>query len=314
MARFGPNVATQNWRSKPKARPRKKGKRSIFFQRRKPEKIPRPRQRGKRTLPVDCSDAPDEQADAQGYQSSINADWDASQLQEQDKREAFPELPSQQRVQASLADFRMRVSTPHLSQACCAVCGEQWNASLIRTFSPGDSFLCNGTMKLMQILLTSTHAPPPFVDGITRVLFSAGLTEDRLAGPFQGMALSAQGVDRDKQQINMCKRCYNSLKGSRRTPHLAVANNLDFGCIPPELQGLSWTEERVISLYRVSVHVLNLRSHESPSHRSDDSILHQQLKVKGHSFCVSQDIPSVHKALPVHPDELPEIIQVSRQP
>ena len=124
------------------------------------------------------------------------------------------------------------------------------------------------------------------------------------------MSLCAQGADQEKSRINMCKRCYHSLKGSRRTPHLAVANNLDFGCIPPELQQLSWAEERLISLYRVSVHVLNLRSRESPSQRSDDSILHQQLKVKGHSFCVSQDIPSIHKALPLHPDELPEIIQV----
>ena len=131
------------------------------------------------------------------------------------------------------------------------------------------------------------------------------------------MTLCAQGVNHKNQTINMCKRCYNTVKAFRRTPHLAVANNLDFGSVPPELQDLSWAEQRLIALYRLSVHVLNLRSHESPSERSDDSILHQQMKLKGHSFCVSQDIPSVHKALPLHPDELPEIIQVgigSRSP
>ena len=47
--KVGPNVATEHWRSKPEARARKQGKRSIFFRRRKTEKSPHPRKRGKRT-------------------------------------------------------------------------------------------------------------------------------------------------------------------------------------------------------------------------------------------------------------------------
>jgi len=130
-----------------------------------------------------------------------------------------------------------------------------------------------------------------------------------LAGPFSGLALYADGVDSKTNEINICKRCYTSLK-NHRTPHLAVANNLDFGTIPFELLDMNWAEERVISLYRISVHVLNLRGTESPSHRDKDSLLHQQMKLKGHAFSVSQDAASVYNVLPVHPDELPDIIQV----
>ena len=125
------------------------------------------------------------------------------------------------------------------------------------------------------------------------------------------MALCREGVDEKSESINICKRCFHCIKTIRKTPRLAVANNLDFGAIPPELQDLTWAEERVISLYRICVHVLNLRGHESPSQRSEESILHQQLKVKGHAFCVSQDIPSLNGVLPLHPKDLPQILQVS---
>jgi len=293
IVKFGPNVATDNWK-RPQNK-RKKRRKSI--QGRK-KALTLAQNHSKRKQSAKQSEAADiassqHQTEMQELQTSIDDNWKTKRAENKEHVEMFPELPSQQRVKDSIADFRLRMSTPHLSQLCCGVCGELWNVALIRSFTIGDSFLSDKNFATLRVLLKAVHAPATFADG-----------------PFTGMALCDKGVNSDAGTINVCKRCYHSLNKLRRTPHLAISNNLDFGEIPPELLDLSWAEERVISLLRICLHVLNLRGHESPSHRDDTSILHQQMKLTGHSFCVVQDTHSVNKAIPLHPDELPDIIQV----
>ena len=288
IAKFGPDAPTASWKRKKYKRQRK----AAFARRKSTATRYTKAKRSKKSSKLHEPD-PQHMQEIEQHQKSIDQDWETSRCNDQKRIGMFPELPSQQRVRDSLADFRTRISTPHLSQLCCGACGELWNANLIRKFTVGDSFLCEKNMSTIKTLLKAAHSPSTFTEG-----------------PFAGMALCNKGVDSDASAINICKRCYHSLNTSRRTPHLAVANNMDFGMVPPELLDLNWAEERVISLFRISIHVLNLRGHESPSHRDDESILHQQMKVKGHSFCVSQDVPSVSRALPVHPDELPDVIQV----
>jgi len=290
IVKFGPNAANANWK-RPQTT-RKKKRKSISRRRTKASTANTKRERSRKQHEPAMSN-PQHKEEVEQHQRSINNDWEEARKRDQAHEARFPELPSRQRINDSIADFRKRMSTPHLTQVCCGVCGEQWNGALIRKFNVADSFLGENTMRTMKVLLKAVHCPPTFKEG-----------------HFAGMAVCAKGIDSDANTINICKRCHNSLKSMRRTPHLAVANNLDFGSIPPELQDLNWAEERVISLIRISVHVLNLRGHESPSHRDDESILHQQMKLSGHSFCSSQDVPSINRALPVHPDELPDIIQV----
>ena len=52
----------------------------------------------------------------------------------------------------------------------------------------------------------------------------------------------------DDDARRLCTQCYQSLK-RKIVPSVALVNRLDWGEIPPELQGLNVLEERIISIY-----------------------------------------------------------------
>jgi len=153
-------------KSNPKARHR-------TSQKAKSRPNPKPRHRaGNESLSAEDS-AQLKESTEQGRQcqSNIDKDWNDARRLNADRIDSFPELPSQQQILDSIADYRRRVSTPHLAQSCCGICAEQWNAALIQTFVPGDTFLCKKTLKLLRILLKAVHSPSTLAKGTIPLLF-----------------------------------------------------------------------------------------------------------------------------------------------
>ena len=105
--------------------------------------------------------------------------------------------------------------------------------------------------------------------------------------------------------VTLCNHCLKELK-NKRLPKLAIANGLAFGNVPAELADLTWVEEKLIALYRVSVTVLAFKNEEVPGARKST----RQPKFRGQTFCVPQDTMTVNKLLPIHPNQLKEDLQV----
>jgi len=103
-------------------------------------------------------------------QSNIDKDWNDARRLNADRIDSFPEVPSQQRILDSVADYRQRMSTPHLAQSCCGICAEQCNDALIQTFVPGDTFLDQQMLKLLHVLLKAVHSPSTLPKGTISLL------------------------------------------------------------------------------------------------------------------------------------------------
>jgi hypothetical protein len=123
-----------------------------------------------------------------------------------------------------------------------------------------------------------------------------------------GQALAREGFDGENNTIQICKRCHHCLKYRRQRPHVSLANDFVFGDMPPELADLTWAEQRLISLYRVTIHVLYFRNEDLPGQRDSPQA---PKKTKTHSSCVPQDTIGTNQLLPPPPTSLPEIMQVS---
>ena len=125
-----------------------------------------------------------------------------------------------------------------------------------------------------------------------------------------GLALDEAGVNRDTHCIQICTSCANCLT-HRQLPPLALANGLEVGRVPAELQGLTWAEQRLLAVYRISIHLIHFRNWAVPGNLTPDQIDGEfQPRCKGSAFCVPQDTLSVNKFLPPDPEQLPEHIQV----
>ena len=88
---------------------------------------------------------------------------------------------------------------------------------------------------------------------------------------------------------------------------MSLANDLVFGELPKELADLTWAEQRLIALHRVTIHILYFRNQDLPGDR--DSHMAPK-KAKAHAFCVPQDTIGTNELLPPAPTALPEIMQV----
>ena len=83
----------------------------------------------------------------------------------------------------------------------------------------------------------------------------------------------------------ICQKCHETL--SKTTiPKLSPANNVWLGGIPPELQGLTIPEEKLISLYRHNSCVIKLYS---PFQAATTA----QAALKGNCITFLQNLPNI---------------------
>lgn len=78
----------------------------------------------------------------------------------------------------------------------------------------------------------------------------------------EGLALEIHhgALDQDLSILQMCSTCQNSLdKESDKPPRCSLANSLSRGDLPPQLADLTWTERRLIALFRASIYILTIQ-------------------------------------------------------
>ncbi|KAG1898383.1 uncharacterized protein F5891DRAFT_1239317 [Suillus fuscotomentosus] len=63
----------------------------------------------------------------------------------------------------------------------------------------------------------------------------------------------------------LCSSCCMSLLKPDKVPWFALANNLYRGQLPLHLQDISWVEEKVCAIYRVTAHVTRLFQSSDPA-------------------------------------------------
>jgi hypothetical protein len=97
-----------------------------------------------------------------------------------------------------------------------------------------------------------------------------------------------------------------------------LANGLEIGEVPPVLSTLTWAEQRLIALYRVTVDLVYFANEDEPGNMERNTYHHQPRvftkdksgKVKGRCFCVPQDALGVNAVLPPDPLTLKNTFRV----
>ena len=100
----------------------------------------------------------------------------------------------------------------------------------------------------------------------------------------------------------ICCKCYDSLSNGS-IPKFSPANGIWLGAVPPELQGLTIPEEKLISLYRHNSCIIKL---QSPFHSATTA----QTALKGNCITFLQNLSSVATNLPLALDDLCETLKV----
>jgi hypothetical protein len=102
----------------------------------------------------------------------------------------------------------------------------------------------------------------------------------------------------DRQQINLCRRCYNTLETNKQ-PIEAIANFRWIGPLPSKLQDLSWTEELIIARGYMMGRVIRLQNRYS-SHYG----------LQGHVVLLPQDTTRLLDLLPASLNTLKDKVRV----
>ena len=97
-----------------------------------------------------------------------------------------------------------------------------------------------------------------------------------------------------------------------------MANGLEIGSVPSELAQLTWAEQRLIALYRVTIDLVYFYNDDRPGDM-ERKTFHSLPRLlgkdsagnwKGRCFCVPQDSFSVNDVLPPDPEELTSTFRV----
>lgn len=149
--------------------------------------------------------------------------------------------------------FRHATSSKILHESTCAVCGTQ-----TRTIGGIHQ------MSLDKIDEDLIKIKDPSLLEKCHVL--TDWSKFSMADRVRSLALDPQGVVCDGNDVILqaCTHCRNAIV-KRRTPHLALANGLLVGSVPPELQDLTLVEEMLIARARAKGCIIQLKQGGSNS-------------------------------------------------
>ncbi|CAF1507417.1 unnamed protein product, partial [Adineta ricciae] len=124
-----------------------------------------------------------------------------------------------------------------------------------------------------------------------------------------GIVLYRKGLhhnfDRRKRSVvhcDICMECWSSLT-KEKIPKFSVANKVWVGDVPPELQGLTIPEQRLIALYRHNSCIVKL-------HSSFHSASTAQAALKGNCISFPQDVVNIATSLPLKLDDLCDSLKI----
>jgi len=253
---------------------------------------------------------------------SVDGDWDRNLVDDKENIDKFPFTPTEDRVHLSIHKWRQLVSSPHIDMASCAVCAERTRKSLVRTFAVSDTNPGNfqkigpAVLDFMQHQMVHDPLLPSHLSELpegTCAKYQRSRSHCCTCcavemSALRNVALDDIGINREQYTINICTTCLSQLL-HRRLPALSLANGLEFGRLPAELQSLTWAEQRLLAIYNVHLHLIHFRNEEVPGAQSPE-YGKPQARFKGNAFCVPQDTVSVNRFLPPSPDQLPNYFQV----
>lgn len=264
-------------------------------------------------------------SDAQRLQQSIDEEWKRELEDDADEIAAFPQIPSDERIRYSLQRWRHAMSSPAIDLAVCAVCAQRCAVAQVHTLTVsgddsdgaphiGEKLLSFMRSRLqhnpvMPSQLSATLPPGQFVllnacAFANKVFVCTGLAM------LEGLALDDDGLNTTARTINVCDTCLGALN-SRTIPKLSLKNGLEIGRVPDCLRGLTWAEQRLISVYNVHLHMVHFRNEDVPGEKYTLYDGQRQPHFKGSAFCVPQDVISVRNILPPASADIVDIIQVS---
>ena len=95
---------------------------------------------------------------------------------------------------------------------------------------------------------------------------------------------------------SICAPCFNILS-HRRTPRNALANGLWIGEVPPELQGLSWMEQKLIAKINVSRAIVRVKESKL-------------MQMKTNVVCCASPTKHIHKTLPPKLSDFEDVMAI----
>ena len=232
----------------------------------------------------------------------LDDSYDSFQIANETRIASFPSIPSISDCVSAVNNYATAMTTPALSRAVCSSCAQlQW-LSDIRVYSLRNH-------KRNQKELNAPKLPKEILAAMQlRLINNTGIAVPNIIAStyaeLKDLAMNIKGIDFDSHTINICLRCYGYFTKSRLPP-CAMANNFLFGDVPDVLKGLTWVEQRLVAMYRVSSHIVNLRGRDRIDARTRTTIL----KLKGHIVCLPQDTPHLQRLLPPPVAEINAMIQ-----
>jgi hypothetical protein len=110
-------------------------------------------------------------------------------------------------------------------------------------------------------------------------------------------------VDRDARNLSLrvCTACVSALE-SQKIPKFSLSNNLFRGSLPPDLRDITWIEEKVCALHRVTADVARLQNAEV-----DEKLPY---RLVGNTCAYPANVPSTARVLPRIPADINENLTV----
>jgi hypothetical protein len=118
----------------------------------------------------------------------------------------------------------------------------------------------------------------------------------------QGLHHNLDKKKRSMVHCDICMECWSSLT-KEKIPKFSVANKVWIGDVPPELQGLTIPEQRLIAVYRHNSCIVKLQS-------SFHSASTAQSALKGNCISFPQDIVNITASLPLELDDLCDCLKI----
>ncbi len=157
--------------------------------------------------------------------------------------------------------------------AICACCGEivlDFNRFALNPLKESKDYtlITDALLRNVKALLKDTDNRPiqlPLHPERTGLALLTGLAlQWRYYPHADSEAEVPAGIDEDSETIVFCKKCRGELVRGK-LPARALANNLVFAPVPPELKHLSVAERQTVAIARLSIFIMNLEQYDKVS-------------------------------------------------
>jgi hypothetical protein len=203
-------------------------------------------------------------------------------LQHPKLRAAWPPELKDEVLDRFLHSFVDATSSAALKEMVCGVCGGMFQSKHMHplpvSFGSFNNDLLRPKTRLPHAMPTVIHDHPVLT----------------------GLVVNKKGLkkcDSIDPEIDMCKKCYQSIIRRNKMPTLALANDLYLGPIPEELKDLTMAEEALIARRRAKMWVVHLKG-DSESAGDNASAVYHQRGLRGHVIVYPADPNELSKVLP----------------